>query len=615
VGAALQRRDLALDQVMAEYRAYCAGELWALRRKSDATGGVVEYFKAQDDPAHCAICFVRAGSQAVVPLAVGHEQAVRAEFDALDRRRAWEPLMVPVPVAVVGGREYPFKPARGRHLLGVVQLGREAVLLAAAEDRLFGVLVGDGAPSTLPLGRPRRVRDVDVDAMRALARPFAAARQPDEPLRASGQTRAHHIRIVAGRRVELDDGPSIDEILAAMFADIEARATTPQKLPRRQPMPDQETAAAGAAPGEPRKPKRPRRPKLKGKTKVRLVLTYLLKMALTGSRDLVGTTGTIIEMIRESFSDFEITGEAFADVLKLIAATGTCLLAPHEKGERIWRIHLEGLCDPTSALHRRLCRETRGRVRVEEAAVNQRSALPEAPAAGEPDRTGDSPAASGDATTDNASLRDPPTLPPSATPSADRSMAQAEPVRSGSAGTAQAEALAIIRQLSTIPGAGQLLLLGGHLALTELASQAARRASQAARDVAPVEAAGAAAAPVEQAPRTDDEAPANHAVPVEEAPAAVDEPGEPGTAGRSATEAAGNDLADADNARTQAGTTPHTTLTADAVLPSLRTSPPRAPRRDAVAPRPPVLTPVQPEPRDRELGTLGPRGPPTSSSG
>jgi len=810
VGAAWKRRDLVLDQVMAEYRAYCAGELSARRRVSKAPDGTVEYCGADDDPMHWAICYVRAAGQAVVPLAVGHRQPVFAEFGVLDARHAWDPRLVPTPVAVIGGREYPFKPARGRHLLGVVELGREAVLLAAAEDRLLAVLVGDGAPSMLPLGRPRRVRDVDVDAMRALARPFAAAEQPDEPLRASGQTRAHHIRIVAGRRVELDEGPSIQEILAAMFADVEARATTPPRLPRclpapdqetaahdaapgttarpkpsrGLPAPDQETAAPDAAPGEPKKPKRPKRPKLKGKTKVRWVLTYLLKMALKGSRDLVGTTGTIIRTIRASFSDFEITSEAFADVLMRIAATGTCLLAPHEKGERIWRIHLEGLCDPTSALHRRLCRETRGRVRVEEAAANQRSARPDTPAAGEPDCTVDAGAASGDATTGDASPGDassgehgehgdPPTTPVSVAPSADRSTAQAEPVRSGSASTAEAEALALVRQLSMIPGARHLVLIGGCLALKELAWQAAR-------DAARVEKAGAATAPVEQAPHTEDEAPATRAAPVEEAPAAdraevrsggagalveetppagaakeheggdaapvgqapavdeagerdggdeapvathvedvplngsvpgehapaavgadvgdappADETGEPDTAVGSATEvvdpegdgaaegaggsatevadvrdaeqavagageeaggsaadvadvpdadplaagdevpaeaeanevksftAAGDDAVDAtdydvvdvDDALPWAGTTSkHAASTADAVRLSLKSSTPRASRRDAVQPRPPVLAPVQPEPRCRDLGTLGPRGPPASRS-
>jgi hypothetical protein len=117
----------------------------------------VEYCGVDEDPAHWAICYVRASNRAVVPLAVGQEQRVAAEFDALDRRCAagvWDPLMVPTPVALIGGREYPFKAARGRHLLGVVQLERQAVLLAAADDRLVAVLVVDGATTDAPARAP-----------------------------------------------------------------------------------------------------------------------------------------------------------------------------------------------------------------------------------------------------------------------------------------------------------------------------------------------------------------------------------------------------------------------------------------------------------------------------
>ena len=256
--------------------------------------------------------------------------------------------------------------------LGVVELERQAVLLAAADDRLVAVLVVDGATRMLPLGRPLKVREVDVELLRAWARPHAAAnsRAPDDPLRPSAGTRAHHIRIVPGRRVELSEGLTLSQLLEAMFADIEARATTPPRPPRREPAaPAPKAASADAA------PRRPKRPKLKGKTWVPYVLRYFRKMALESSLDLVGLTGTIIAAIQARFPEFTITGEAFADALKLIAATGTCLIAPHQKGERIWRINLEGLRDPTSAQHRRLCRETRGRVRVEVSAPGYATAV------------------------------------------------------------------------------------------------------------------------------------------------------------------------------------------------------------------------------------------------
>jgi hypothetical protein len=81
-------RDLVVDQVMAEYRAYCAGELSALCMTTEAPDGRVEYCGVDEDPAHWAICYVRASNRAVVPLVVGQEQRVAAEFDALDRRCA-----------------------------------------------------------------------------------------------------------------------------------------------------------------------------------------------------------------------------------------------------------------------------------------------------------------------------------------------------------------------------------------------------------------------------------------------------------------------------------------------------------------------------------------------
>ncbi len=462
MGAAVESRDLVVDQVMAEYRAYCAGELSALCNTTDAPDGRVEYCGANDDPAHWAICYVRASNCAVVPLAVGHEQRVAAEFDALDRRCAagvWDPLMVPTPVALIGGREYPFKAARGRQLLGVVQLERLAVLLAAADDRLVAVLLVDGVATTFPLGRPQALREVDVDLLRAWARPHAAAtsKAPDDPLRPSAGTRAHHIRIVPGRRVELDEGPTISQVLKAVFADIEARATTPPKPPkppRRKP--------ASPAPKAASADRAPKRPKLKGKTWVPYVLKYLRKMALEGSRDLVGLIGTIIAAIQARFPEFKITGEAFADALKLIAATGTCLIGPHQKGERIWRINLEGLCDPTSAQHRRLCRETRGRVRVEEAAANQRSARPDAPAAGEGEsnRTVDADAAHGDAT-DTGSTS--PGEHRRYAPGFRRRRARGRPIRGADGARRPAcrrvsphETLELLRQLSMIPDTGHL---------------------------------------------------------------------------------------------------------------------------------------------------------------
>lgn len=666
MGAAAQRSDRVVDQVMAEYRAYCGGELWALCMTTGAPDGCVEYCGVDEDPAHWAICYVRASNRAVVPLVVGQQQRVFAEFDVLDRRVApvWDPLVVPTPVAMIGGREYPFQAARGRHLLGVVQLEGQAVLLAAADDRLVAVLVADGATTVLPLGRPRRVREVDVDLLRAWARPHAAtnSRAPGAPLRPSADTRAHHIRIVPGRRVELDEGLTLSQLLAAMFADIEARATTPPKPPRRKPASpapkassaSPEAASAGAAPKAASAGTAPRRPKLKGKTWVPYVLKYLRKMVLEGSLDLVGLSGTIIATIQARFPEFEITSEAFADAMKLIGATGTCLVAPHQKGERIWRINLEGLSDPTSAQHRRLCRETRGRVRVEEAAANQRSP----PAAREASRTVDAEAAPGDATitgnTSEGEHRDTAPGPDAAAPDADRSAAQTVRIGSVSAGPMQ-ETLELIRRLSMIPNAGHEFFLACRMgmAVAELLTAAAGNdvpsarvdtgvaldatgpgarfdAAQHADKAVVLDAAGEP--PVEDVPPAGEAVafdatgpvPLEEARPVDEAVAfiataaanvedgwAADEAVAPNTAAAEASAVTGDDAAsdgtaDGDDAPPCTGVTPdHVEIAADVDRPI----------RDAVLPRHQAFSPVQPSPRCRDLGTLGPRGPPASRRG
>ena len=103
-----------------------------------------------------------------------------------------------------------------------------------------------------------------------------------------------------------------------------------------------------------------------------MVLEYLRKLCVLGSLDLVGLTGKIIAEIQGHFPEFAIKAEAFADVLKLIEATSTGLIGPRKPRGRIWCINLAALADPTSALHKQLCRETAARPGVV-AAANQTS--------------------------------------------------------------------------------------------------------------------------------------------------------------------------------------------------------------------------------------------------
>ncbi len=584
----MESKDLVVDQVLAEYQAYCAGQLSALLGTSDAPDGRVEYCGDENDPAHWTICYVRASDGAVRPIAVGRQERVLAEFHAMDRRGVpvWDPLFFPPPVAVLGGHEYPFKAARGRHLLGVVRLERQAVLLAAADDRLVAVLLVDGVVTTYPLGRPRALREVDVDLMRAFTRPTTAAttKPPDEPLRPSPQTKTHHIRIVPGRRVELGDGPTISEVLEAAFADIQARATTPRTKPQRR----KQAAVTGKAESPAAVTKRP---KLIGKQAVPIVLEYLRKMALRGCRDLVGLTGDIIRAIQARFKDFKITGEAFADALKLIASTGTCLIGPRASGGRIWELKLAGLNDPTSAHHIRLCRETRSRVRLEEAAANQRAgdrAVPadtqaamdveEAPGDAADTRSAAESASTGEA---RGTPADPsPGCSAGPTPSAttitehgSHPEAPAYPV----VAAARAEILDLVDWLGMNPIGGFMLLLWCLLRFDEPRTAATRADPDVVGDTSPH---------AEATPTT---------IATNNSPAPID------------LVVIDETSLQSDESTPINGDTERQLGHAKIVVHCAQRAPvgelPPLHPRDA-------LTPAQPEPRCRDLGTLGPRGPP-----
>ena len=349
--AAAESKDRVIDQANEEYEAYTAGKLYRRLGTTDAPGGEVEYCGDEDDPAQWTVAYVRARDNAILPLTCGDRDRALEDFRRIDRSDVafWSDYDCPPPVLLADGIRHFFQPARGRVLLGVVELAGRTVLLVAAGTRLVAVHRAGGVSTLLPLGRPSTIREVDLDHLLAYYGPRAVARQKpkDEPLRPSPRTRAHHLRIVRGRPVDVGAGPRLSEVLSAIFEDIEVRATAPKDRPRGK--------------------------RLKGKSWVPRVLTYLRKLCVLGCRDLVGLTSQIIAQIQRRFPEFKITAEAFADALKLIAATGTGLIAPRGPRGRIWRIRLEALADPTSVLHKRLCCETAGRPGVDEAANQEPS--------------------------------------------------------------------------------------------------------------------------------------------------------------------------------------------------------------------------------------------------
>src|SRR5690606_13544452 len=73
----------AIDQAMAEYEAYRAGALQASMHIFQAPGGAVQYCGAENDQEHWTVAYIRAGDEAVTPLAVGAFAQVVGTFTRL----------------------------------------------------------------------------------------------------------------------------------------------------------------------------------------------------------------------------------------------------------------------------------------------------------------------------------------------------------------------------------------------------------------------------------------------------------------------------------------------------------------------------------------------------
>jgi hypothetical protein len=345
-----------IDQAVAEYEAYCAGELRLSVKTREFPNGELQFCGRLEDRSRWTISYVHTADRAVVPLAVGdfgHAFRVLSRLDQADVRFE-DPRLFPPPSVRVGGVRNRFLPAQGCSLVGVVQLGAAAVLLSALGERIAVVYVEGGSRVVLDIKSPLGLGEVDVDGMLGFHRPrgacasvrrdVASAERPSGvPAESSPAIWEHHIRIVRGSPVDVGSGPTISEVLRGCFEDIVRRV---EALKR---------------PGQ----------KLKGKTKLRAVLDVLLRLALSSCPNLVGRSGEVLAEIRGRAPGLEITVEAFSDVLNLLRAAKTCLVQRDEK-ERTWRINLTGLADPRSTLHARLCKETAGRLRIVEAAGDTR---------------------------------------------------------------------------------------------------------------------------------------------------------------------------------------------------------------------------------------------------
>ncbi len=340
VAAATAERGL-IDTAEAEYEAYCAGER-SLHYKSIAVeGGEVQYCGSRDDEARWSVAFVPAVNGAVVPLAVGPFLQVADRHKRLREAGVplWDAHVCPPPFARVGGKRYLFRPGHGSVLVGVAETDECTVLLAADGLRLVAIYRAGKSRITVPVGEPQNFRELDVDS---LLKHWSHAAPPTGSVEPPPKLQAHYIRLVDGVPVDVGAGPTVAEVMQVVFADLA----------------DQATARKLLTPGT----------RLKGKRRVRYVLSFLHRLGFLGCGDLEGLVGEIIERIKEVCPDFKISSEAFADVLNLLEATGTALLGKRDPGARIRRINLVGLSDPRSGLHRELCSKARTPFHFNEAA-------------------------------------------------------------------------------------------------------------------------------------------------------------------------------------------------------------------------------------------------------
>lgn len=348
-----------LDEVVEEFEASCAGRLKLLAHRTEITGGALECCGSHADPTRWTGAFVRK-DRAVVPLTAGERE--RVILECIRYKRAGTPLWnlakFPPPTVIVDGRAYHFAPGHGRLLIGQVRLERHAVLLAAIGDTLAVIHVAGRARSVLHVGKPHSFRELDVDQLLRLQGRKGPRSQHSElsgPVRPPPPIEAEHHRIVHGLAVEVGTGPTIAQLLGACFADVVDRARA-LKAPVMS-----NKAKLKATAEQVRAFKAWAARQVRGKKWARPVLRLLCKLAIDGHGNIVGRVGQIIAVLRKHFSDFMITVEAMSDVLGLLQTLGTCLVSPRADDERIWEINLAGLTDPRSALHRRLCRETKGR--------------------------------------------------------------------------------------------------------------------------------------------------------------------------------------------------------------------------------------------------------------
>ena len=340
-----------IDQAMAQYETYRAGQLAMSSEQAELEHGEVHYCGTRDDQQHWAIVYVHPGGDAIKPLGVGEfKRAVKAVAGFGDGPPLWDRVRFPPPAVVFGGVRHFFRPALGSILLGVAQLGDAAVLLAALGEQFAWIHVEGNTRRVIFVG-PLDVVEVDAERMlrltasppttnsaskkRALRAETSATGGNDRPpappkvVRASAAIEAHHHRILDGALLDPAEEARVARVLRRGFAGILRRALVPAT--------------------------RPKGGKLLGKKTVKLVLWMICELAIGGRGDFVDTLGEIAALLRREFPRHPFKDYALRKALILIFNTGTCILG---RNGQTWAIKTRDLRNPTSARHRQFCEET-----------------------------------------------------------------------------------------------------------------------------------------------------------------------------------------------------------------------------------------------------------------
>ncbi len=268
-----------------------------------------------------SLAFVRGdGALAVVDLA--SPQLALERFGALHRgrQRYWE--AEPASVQFAGTRRF-FRPLGGARALGVIEVDDQAVVLGQVEGRLVLVHVQGARRILISTAGPKGLGVVDVDAHVELLPPRPARGAPTLP----SPTRQQHARIQQGRELSQESS----DVICLALQRLGLRSTVvidPDRFGARH----------------------------RGKRAVMAFIDLLISLGLMRCGDLCGRASDIIKQIRRYIPDIDISAAKLGEVLKLLHATGTCLIERPTK--RTWRIRLAELDDVKGALHQAFCEET-----------------------------------------------------------------------------------------------------------------------------------------------------------------------------------------------------------------------------------------------------------------